>query len=92
MRGSNRAKPDRVAAPPRSIGTFALRFAATAFLFVSAADAQAQGIGQSICRDVWDWGSGKYVHVCKSVYYPPPSRFASPCGEMADIRLQLDAL
>src|SRR6266852_2970419 len=55
-----------------SIGTFALRLAATVVLFAPAAAAQAQGIGQSICRDVWDWGSAKYVHVCNSVYYPPP--------------------
>jgi hypothetical protein len=41
-----------------SIGRFALRFAATALLFAPAATGQAQGIGQSVCRDVWDWGSG----------------------------------
>jgi hypothetical protein len=52
------------------IGTCALRFAATAVLVAPTAT-QAQGIGQSICRDVWDWGSGKYVQVCNSVYYPP---------------------
>jgi hypothetical protein len=54
------------------IGTFALRFGATVILFAPAAVAQAQGIGHSICRDVWDWGSAKYVRVCDSVYYPPP--------------------
>jgi hypothetical protein len=64
-----------------SIGVFALRFAATAILFAPAATVQAQGIGQSICRDVWDWGSGKYVHVCNSVYYPPPAPPPSPQPE-----------
>src|SRR5690242_7193176 len=49
-----------------SIGTFALRFAAIAFLFASAVAAQTPGIGQSVCRDV-DWGR----RVCDTVYYPP---------------------
>jgi hypothetical protein len=64
-----------------SIGTFALRLAATVVLFAPAVAAQAQGIGQSICRDVWDWGSGKYVQVCNSVYYPPPPPPTSPPPE-----------
>jgi len=54
-----------------SFRVFVLRFAATAVLFAPAAAAQALGIGQSVCRDVWDWGSAKHVHVCNSVYYPP---------------------
>jgi hypothetical protein len=62
------------------IGTFALRFAATAVLFAPTAT-QAQGIGQSICKDVWDWGSGKYMQVCNSVYYPPPPPLPPPLPE-----------
>jgi len=61
-----------------SIGTFALRFAATAILFAPPAAAQAQGIGQSICRDVWDWGSGKYAQVCNC---DGPGRLDSFRGE-----------
>jgi hypothetical protein len=49
-----------------SIGTFALRFAATAVLFAPVAAAQAQGTGQSTCKHVG------YELVCNSVYYPPP--------------------
>src|SRR5712691_2617022 len=64
-----------------SIGIFVLRFTATAVLFAPAAAAQAQGIGQSVCRDVWDWGSGKYAHVCNSVYYPPPAPLPPPPPE-----------
>ena len=55
-----------------SFRSFTLRFAATVILFAPAA-VQAQGIDQSVCRDVWDWGSGKYMRVCNSVYYPPPA-------------------
>ena len=49
-----------------SIGTFALRFAATVVLFAPVAAAQAQGTGQSTCKHVG------YELVCNSVYYPPP--------------------
>jgi hypothetical protein len=63
------------------IGTFVLRFAATAILFAPAAPAQAQGIGQSVCRDVLvpgrvgAIGNDERAHheqVCNQVYYPPP--------------------
>jgi hypothetical protein len=57
---------------------FAMHFAAMAVLFAPAATAQAQGRGQSICRDVWDWGSGRYVQVCNDVYYPPSSPAPAP--------------
>jgi hypothetical protein len=53
-----------------SIGTFALRFAATVVLFAPAAAAQAPGIGQTICQDVWD--ADQKLRVCNQVYYPPP--------------------
>jgi len=56
-----------------SITILAPWIAATAVLFAPAVAAQAQGIGHSLCRDVWDWGSAKYVRVCDSVYYPPPA-------------------
>jgi hypothetical protein len=56
-------------------------FAALAVLFAAAAISQAQGIGQSGCRDVWDWGSGKYMRVCNSVYYPPPAPPPQPAPE-----------
>jgi hypothetical protein len=39
--------------------SFALLFAAVTVLFAPAATAHAQGHGQSICRDVWDWSSGR---------------------------------
>jgi len=64
-----------------SIGIFVLRFTATAVLFAPAAAAQAQGIGQSVCRDVLvpgrvgAIGNDERAHheqVCNSVYYPPP--------------------
>ena len=64
-----------------SSGTFALRLAAVAALFAPAGTAQAQGRGQSICRDVWDWGSGRYVQVCNEVYYPPPAPAPPPTPE-----------
>jgi hypothetical protein len=64
-----------------SIKRFALQFAAIAVLFASAETAQAQGRGQSICRDVWDWSSGRYVQVCNDVYYPPPSPPPPPAPE-----------
>jgi len=56
-----------------SIGTFALRLAAMVLLFAPAADAQAQGIGQTICHDVWDANLFKSFRVCNEVYYPPPT-------------------
>jgi hypothetical protein len=60
-----------------SFGTM-LRFAAMVLLFAPAATAQAQqGRGQSICRDVWDWGSNQWVRVCNDVYNPPSSPPAS---------------
>ena len=62
-----------------SFGTFVLRFAATAVLFAPAAGAQTPGVGQSVCRQVWDWEAGRYMQVCNSVYYPPqPTAPASP--------------
>jgi hypothetical protein len=64
-----------------SIRTFALRFAATVALFAPAAAAQAQGVGHSVCKNVWDWGSAKYVQVCNSVYYPPPPSAPPPAPE-----------
>jgi len=33
---------------------FALRFAATVVRFAPAAATQAQGVGPSVCQDVWD--------------------------------------
>ena len=63
-----------------SVGTFVLRFMATAVLLAPAI-AQAQGIGQTICRDVQvpgrvgAIGADERAHterVCNSVYYPPP--------------------
>jgi hypothetical protein len=60
-----------------SIGT-ALSFAAVVLLFAPAATTQAQGRGQSICRDVWDWGSNQWVRVCNDVYYPPSAPLALP--------------
>ena len=63
-----------------SVRNFALSFVATAILFAPAAAAQAPGIGQTICRLVWDWGSGRYMRVCNSVYYPPP-----PAGTTATV-------
>jgi hypothetical protein len=54
-----------------SIGTLALRFAATVVLFAPAVTAHAQGTSKSICRDVPVMGAGTY-RVCDSVYYPPP--------------------
>jgi len=56
-----------------SIAAFSLRFAAVVVLMAPATAVQAQGRGQSVCRDVWDWNSGRYVQVCNEVYYPPPS-------------------
>ena len=64
-----------------SITAFSLRFAAVVVLMTPAATVQAQGRGQSICRDVWDWSSGRYVQVCNEVYYPPPSQSASPAPD-----------
>jgi hypothetical protein len=61
-----------------SFGTFVLRFAATAVLFAPAAAAQTPGVGQSVCRQVWDWGAGKYMQVCDSVYYPPQPTAPAP--------------
>ena len=61
-----------------SIGTFALRFAAMAVLFAPAVAAQAQGSSQSICRNVFDWETWKYVQVCNTVSYAPPPQPASP--------------
>ena len=64
-----------------SIGTFALRFAATAALLARAAVAQAQGHGQTICRDVSVPGRvgaidpNERAHterVCNTVSYPAP--------------------
>jgi hypothetical protein len=60
-----------------SIGSFALRFAAPVILFAPTLAAQAQGIGQSICRDealptLGTFQPSKHVQVCDSVYYPPP--------------------
>jgi hypothetical protein len=61
-----------------SIGTLALRFAATVVLFAPTVTAQAQGIGQTICRNVWvpppfiGFEEGHTERVCNSVYYPPP--------------------
>jgi hypothetical protein len=63
------------------IRTFALRLLAPVVLLAPAAAAQAQGVGHSICRDVWDWGSAKYVRVCDSVYYPPPAPQPPPAPE-----------
>jgi hypothetical protein len=63
------------------IGTFTLRFAAMAVLFVPAVAAQAQGIGQSICQDVWDAKLFKSLRVCNNVYYPPPLPPPSPQPE-----------
>src|SRR5215471_6981289 len=59
---------------------FALRLAATVVLIAPAA-AQAQGTSQSVCRQVWDWGTAKYVQVCNSVYYPPPPQPAPSAPE-----------
>jgi hypothetical protein len=56
-----------------SIAAFSLRFAAVVVLMAPATAVQAQGRGQSVCRDVWDWNSGRYVQVCNEVYYTPPS-------------------
>ena len=64
-----------------SIGVFCLRVAVVVVLMAPAATLQAQGRGQSICRDVWDWSSGRYVQVCNEVYYPPPSQSASPAPD-----------
>jgi hypothetical protein len=50
-----------------SFVTFALRFAAAIVLFAPAAAVEAQDVGHSVCRDVWDFGSAKYVRVCDSV-------------------------
>lgn len=63
------------------IGTLALRFAATVILFAPTVAALGQGVGHSICRDVWDFGSAKYVRVCDSVYYPPPPPPSPPVPE-----------
>jgi hypothetical protein len=69
-----------------SIGKLALRFAATAVLFAPAAAVQAQGSGQTICRDevVPTLGTlqpSKHVRVCDSVYYPPTPSPPSPPPE-----------
>jgi hypothetical protein len=65
-----------------SFGPFALRFAATVALFAPAPATQAQGTGQTVCRDVWvpgvfnGWGANQQAHnerVCNSVYYRPPA-------------------
>ena len=64
-----------------SITAFSLRFAAVVVLMTPAATLQAQGRGQSICRDVWDWSSGRYVQVCNEVYYPPRSPSAPPAPD-----------
>ena len=61
-----------------SIGVFCLRVAVVVVLMAPAATLQAQGRGQSICRDVWDWNSGRYVQVCNDVYYPPSSPSPPP--------------
>ena len=63
------------------IGTLASRFAATVVLFAPAVAAQAQGVGHSTCRDVWDFGSARYVRVCDSVYYPPSPPPPTPAPE-----------
>jgi hypothetical protein len=64
-----------------SIGTFALRFAATAVLFVPSVAAQAQSTSQTICRNVYvpgpgingaDPGHGQMERVCNTVSYAPP--------------------
>jgi hypothetical protein len=64
-----------------STGTFALRLAAIAVLSAPTI-VQAQGTGQTVCRDVWvpgrfnGWGPNEQAHnerVCNSVYYPPPA-------------------
>jgi hypothetical protein len=61
-----------------SIAAYSLCFAAVVILIAPATTLQAQGRGQSICRDVWDWSSGRYVQVCNDVYYPPPSPSPPP--------------
>jgi len=64
-----------------SIGILALPLAATVVLFAPAGTVQAQGSGQTICRDVWVPGrvgaidpneKGHTERVCNTVYSPPP--------------------
>jgi hypothetical protein len=83
-----------------TIRTLALRFIATVILCGTAMTAEAQGIGQSVCRQVWDWGTAKYVQVCNSVYYPPQPPPPPPApeppvthttGSEATIRYDADA-
>jgi hypothetical protein len=59
-----------------SIGTLALRFAATVVLFAPAVTAQAQGVSRSFCQD---WGGGR---ACESVYYPPSPPPSPPPPEL----------
>src|SRR5258708_6756184 len=64
-----------------SIGTFALRFAATVVLFAPAGAARAPGMGRSVCRDglvpgrvgaIGNDERAPHEQVCNQVYYPPP--------------------
>jgi len=64
-----------------SVGTFALSFAVMAVLFAPAGTVQAQGSGQTICRDVSVPGRvgaidrNEKAHterVCNTVSYPAP--------------------
>jgi hypothetical protein len=61
-----------------SIGTFALRFAATAVLLAPVAVAQAQSTSRTVCRDEavptppGTFQPAKHVQVCDSVNYSPP--------------------
>ena len=65
-----------------SVGTLALRFAATVVLFAPAVTAQAQGYGQTICRKVWGWQNGTYGQICNTVNYPPPPPAPAPEPEV----------
>src|SRR5260370_9697880 len=35
-------------------------------------------MGESIWKDVWAWGTGKYMQVRNRVYYPPPPPVPPP--------------
>ena len=72
------------------IRTLVLRLAATAVLFAPAVAAQAQGYGQTICRDVWVPGRvgaidpnerGHTERVCNTVSYSPPPTQPTPPPE-----------